>query len=113
MDHDEFRRYGREVVDWIADYLEDIRQYPVLPDMKPGDLADRFAARPPDNGEPMDAILEDFQGVIVPALTHWNHPRFYAYFAISASHPGILAEMLAAGLNVNGMMWKSCPALTE
>jgi aromatic-L-amino-acid decarboxylase len=61
----------------------------------------------------MDAILEDFQHSIVPALTHWNHPRFFAYFAVSASHPGILGEMLAAGLNVNGMLWKSCPALTE
>ena len=74
---------------------------------------DRLPKHAPDHGEPMDAILEDFQRSIVPALTHWNHPRFFAYFAISASHPGILAEMLAAALNVNGMLWKSCPALTE
>jgi aromatic-L-amino-acid decarboxylase len=113
MDNEEFRRYGHQVVDWIGDYLDDIRQYPVLPDMKPGDLADRLPAHAPDRGEPMDAILEDFERSIVPALTHWNHPRFYAYFSISASHPGILAEMLAAALNVNGMLWKSCPALTE
>ena len=86
---------------------------PVLPDMQPGDLVDRLPAHAPDLGEPMDAILEDFQRSIVPALTHWNHPRFFAYFSISASHPGILAEMLAAALNVNGMLWKSCPALTE
>jgi aromatic-L-amino-acid decarboxylase len=113
MDNEEFRQYGHQVVDWLADYLRDIRQYPVLPDMQPGDLVDRLPARAPDWGEPMDAILEDFQHSIVPALTHWNHPRFFAYFAISASHPGILAEMLAVGLNVNGMLWKSCPALTE
>src|ERR1700733_3803496 len=113
MDNEEFRRYGHQVVDWIADYLEDIRQYPVLPDMQPGDLMDRLPAHAPDDGEPMDAILEDFQSSVVPALTHWNHPRFYAYFAVSASHPGILAEMLSAALNVNGMLWKSCPALTE
>jgi len=113
VDNEEFRRYGHQVVDWIADYLEDIRQYPVLPDMQPGDLVDRLPAQAPDHGEPMDAILEDFQRSIVPALTHWNHPRFYAYFAISASHPGILAEMLAGALNVNGMLWKSCPAVTE
>ena len=100
-------------MDWIADYLEDIRQYPVLPEMQPGDLMDRLPTRAPDRGEPMDAILEDFQRSIVPALTHWNHPRFFAYFSISASHPGILAEMLAAALNVNGMLWRSCPALTE
>jgi len=109
----EFRDYGHQVVDWIADYLENIRQYPVLPDMKPGDLIDRLPARAPEYGESMDAILQDFEKSIVPALTHWNHPRFLAYFAISASQPGILAEMLAAALNVNGMLWKSCPALTE
>jgi aromatic-L-amino-acid/L-tryptophan decarboxylase len=113
VNNEEFRRYGHEVVDWIADYLENIRQYPVLPDMKPGELVDRLPAQAPDRGQSMDMILEDFQSAIVPALTHWNHPRFYAYFAISASPPGILAEMLAAALNVNGMLWKSCPALTE
>jgi aromatic-L-amino-acid decarboxylase len=113
VNNEEFRQYGHDVVDWLAGYLKDIRQYPVLPDMQPGDLMDRLPARAPDSGEPMDAILEDFQRSIVPALTHWNHPRFFAYFAISASEPGILAEMLAAGLNVNGMVWRSCPALTE
>ena len=113
MDNEDFRQYGHQVVDWLAEYLKDIRQYPVLPNVQPGDLVDRLPARAPDFGEPMDAILEDFQRAIVPELTHWNHPRFFGYFAISASPPGILAEMLAAGLNVNGMLWKSCPALTE
>jgi aromatic-L-amino-acid decarboxylase len=113
VNNEEFRQYGHDVVDWLAAYLRDIRQYPVLPNMQPGDLVDRLPAHAPDFGEPMDAILEDFQSSLVPALTHWNHPRFFAYFAISASPPGILAEMLAAGLNVNGMLWKSCPALTE
>ena len=113
MDNEEFRRYGHQVVDWIGDYLEGIRQYPVLPSVKPGELVDRLPARAPEHGESMDAILEDFQSLIVPALTHWNHPRFYAYFAVSASYPGILGEMLSAALNVNGMLWKSCPALTE
>jgi aromatic-L-amino-acid decarboxylase len=111
--NEEFRQYGHDVVDWLADYLKDIRQYPVLPDMQPGELHDRLPPQAPDFGEPMDAILEDFQRSIVPALTHWNHPRFFAYFANSASEPGILAEMLSAGLNANGMLWKSCPALTE
>ena len=101
------------MVDWIADYLENIRQYPVLAKTQPGDLIDSLPARAPEYGEGMDAILQDFEQAIVPALTHWNHPRFLAYFAISASQPGILAEMLAAALNVNGMLWKSCPALTE
>ena len=113
MDNEEFRQYGHQVVDWLADYLNDIRQYPVLPDMHPGDLVDRLPAQAPDFGEPMDAILEDFQRSIMPAVTHWNHPRFFAYFANSAPPPGILAELLTAGLNANGMVWKSCPALTE
>lgn len=113
MDNEEFRRYGHQVVDWIGDYLQDIRQYPVLPNVKPGELVDRLPRYAPDHPEPMDAILEDFQASIVPAVTHWNHPRFYAYFANSASYPGILGEMLTAALNVNGMLWKSCPALTE
>ncbi len=97
----------------MADYLENIRTYPVLPDMQPGDLIDRLPQEAPDHGESMDAILSDFERSIVPALTHWNHPRFLAYFAVSGSQPGILGEMLAAALNVNGMLWKSCPALTE
>ena len=113
MTNEEFRRYGHQVVDWMADYLENIRDYPVLPAMQPGDLVDRLPAEAPERGESMDTILEDFEQSIVPALTHWNHPRFLAYFAISGSPPGILGEMLTAALNVNGMLWKSCPALTE
>ena len=113
MTNQEFRDYGHQVVDWIASYLENIRQYPVMPSTRPGELIDHLPARAPEYGEGMDAILKDFEQAIVPALTHWNHPRFLAYFAISASQPGILAEMLVAALNVNGMLWKSCPALTE
>ena len=113
MTNEEFRRYGRQTVDWMADYLENIRDYPVLPAMQPGDLVDRLPAAAPEQGESMDVILEDFEHSIVPALTHWNHPRFFAYFAISGSPPGILGEMLTAALNVNGMVWKSCPAVTE
>jgi aromatic-L-amino-acid decarboxylase len=113
MNNDEFRQYGHQVVDWIADYLKDIRDYPVLSDAKPGALVDRLPATAPERGEPMDAILEDFERSILPGITHWNHPRFFAYFAISASGPGILGEMLTAALNVNGMVWKTSPALTE
>ncbi len=113
MNNQEFRNYGYQVVDWIADYLENIRSYPVLPDVKPGELIDQLPGAAPDQGESMDAILGDFQRLIVPAVTHWNHPRFLAYFAVSASEPGILGEMLDAALNANGMVWKACPALTE
>jgi len=113
MNNEEFRSYAHQAVDWMADYLENIRDYPVLPDIQPGALVDQLPASAPEYGERMDAILKDFENSIVPALTHWNHPRFLAYFAISGSPPGILGEMLSAVLNVNGMLWKSCPALTE
>lgn len=113
MDNQDFRRYGYEVVDWIAGYLDNIREYPVLANVKPGELMDRLPGAAPEQGESMDSVLEDFRRLIIPAVTHWNHPRFVAYFAISASEPGILGEMLTAALNANGMVWKTCPALTE
>ena len=105
--------HGHEAVDWIAGYLENVRSYPVLPNVKPGALVKSLPASGPESGEPMEAILEDFRNLIVPAVTHWNHPRFMAYFANTASAPGILGEMLTAALNVNGMLWKSGPAATE
>lgn len=110
---EEFRRHGYEVVDWIADYLGGQREYPVLPDRQPGELMDALPPQGPSKGEPMDAILSDFRGQIVPALTHWNHPRFFSYFAVSASAAGILGEMLTAAMNTNGMLWQSNPASTE
>ncbi len=113
MSPDEFRAAAHEAVDWIADYLRDIRDLPVLPDVQPGALVDRLPSAGPEHGEPMDAILADFRNLIVPGITHWNHPRFFAYFSISASGPGILGEMLAAALNVNHMLWKTSPAATE
>jgi aromatic-L-amino-acid decarboxylase len=113
MPPDEFRRAGHEVVDWIADYLAGIRDYPVMTSHKPGDLVDALPASAPEKGEPIDRILADFREQVVSDVTHWNHPRFHAYFSVSASGPGILGEMLSAALNVNGMLWKSCPATTE
>lgn len=110
---EEFRRHGHEIVDWIADYLSSQRQYPVLPDRQPGDLIDALPAHGPVQGEEMDAILKDFREQIVPALTHWNHPRFFSYFSVSAAAAGILGEMLTAGINTNGMLWQSNPAGTE
>ncbi len=109
----EFRRYGYEVIDWIESYLANVGDLPVLPDIQPGDLIDALPASAPDNPEPMDAILADFQRQIVPALSHWNHPRFHAFFANTASAPGILAEALAAAVNTNGMLWKSSPGHVE
>ena len=113
MSPEEFRAAAHQTVDWIADYLRDIRDYPVLPGVPPGWLIDRLPASAPDQGEPIERILEDFRQLIVPAITNWNHPRFYAYFSTSGSAPGILGEMLAAALNMNHMLWKSSPAATE
>src|SRR3984885_5723474 len=113
MSPDEFRAAAHQVVDWMADYMRDIREYPVLAQPEPGALIDRLPAHGPETGVPMGAILDDFQKLIVPGITHWNHPRFFAYFSISASGPGILGEMLEAGLKVNHMLWKTSPAATE
>ena len=97
----------------MADYLAHAEHYPVLPRVQPGELIDALPRCGPERGEPMSAILEDFRSKIVPAATHWNHPGFMAYFATSASGPGILGEMLAATLNMNGMLWKTSPAVVE
>jgi aromatic-L-amino-acid decarboxylase len=113
MTPEEFRAAAHQTVDWIADYLRDIRDLPVLAQVKPGDVTAKLPASAPEQGEPIDAILRDFRDLIVPGNTQWNHPRFFAYFSISGSGPGILGEMLAAALNVNHMIWKSSPAATE
>jgi aromatic-L-amino-acid decarboxylase len=113
MTSEEFRRYGHQAIDWVADYLENSARYSVLPKMQPGDLVDALPECGPEQGEPMDAILADFDRLIVPAATHWNHPGFLAYFSTSGSPPGILGELLTAALNMNGMLWMSGPAVTE
>jgi aromatic-L-amino-acid decarboxylase len=113
MSPEEFRAAAHQAVDWMADYLRDIRGYPVTPNVQPGELIDRLPAQGPEQGDAMDAILDDFRKLIVPGITHWNHPRFHAYFSISASGPGILGEMLAAAMNVQHMLWSTSPAATE
>ncbi len=113
MAPDEFRQHGHEVIDWIADYLETIRDRPVLPPVQPGELTAQLPAHAPEEPEHMNRILADFRDRIVPANTNWNHPAFHAYFANSGTPPAILAEALCAALNVNGMLWKSSPACTE
>ena len=113
MSPEEFRRFGYEAVDWIASYLSHPERYPVLPKTAPGQLVDALPSCGPEQGEPMERLLEDFRRLIVPAITHWNHPGFMAYFANTAPGPGILAELLAASLNANAMLWKTSPAATE
>lgn len=113
MDRDEFRRHGYALVDWIADYLANPTRYPVLARVAPGAVRAALPERAPDEGEPFDAILADFERVLVPALTHWNHPGFFAYFPTSSSAPAILAEFLAAAINQQAMLWRTSPAATE
>jgi len=113
MPPEEFRRFAHEAVDWIADYLSHPECYPVLPHAAPGQLVDALPGSAPEYGEPMERVLEDFRRLVVPAVTHWNHPGFMAYFANTAPGPGIIGELLAASLNTNGMLWKTSPATTE
>ena len=110
---EDFRRLAHEVADWMADYLTDVGDLSVLPCLQPGDVREQLPDSPPDEGEPLDAALTDFREIIVPGITHWNHPAFHAYFSITGSGPGILGEMLTAALNVNAMVWRSSPAATE
>ena len=113
MNSAEFRRHGHQVVDWIATYLEEAEKYPVMSRNQPGDTLRLLPEEPPAEGESMQRILEDFERDILPGVTHWNHPRFFAYFPANNSGPSILGEMLSAGLGVNAMSWQTSPAATE
>ncbi|MGH9331705.1 MAG: pyridoxal phosphate-dependent decarboxylase family protein [Vicinamibacterales bacterium] len=113
MNADDFRAHGHQLVDWIAEYLEHSDRYPVLSRVAPGDVRRALPADAPRDGEPFDAIFADFERVILPGITHWNHPGFFAYFAITGSGPGVLAEFLSAALNVQAMLWRTSPAATE
>jgi aromatic-L-amino-acid/L-tryptophan decarboxylase len=113
MGPEDFRRYGHQVIDWLADYFEHPRTYPVLSQSKPGDLQRALPSQPPMGPESMTDILGDFERLIIPGLTHWNTPGFLAYISNTGSGPGILGELLASGLNVNAMLWRTSPAATE
>jgi aromatic-L-amino-acid decarboxylase len=110
---DEFRSAGHKLIDWVADYLDGVDQYDVLSRVKPGEIEKQFAAKPSIDGRPYEAILAEVDEKIMPGITHWNHPAFFAYFSITGSQAGILAELLTAALNVNGMIWRTSPSLTE
>lgn len=113
IDSAEFRRAGYQIIDWIAEYLDHPERYPVLSQVAPGDIKRGLPEAAPASPESIDAILRDFREQIIPGITHWNHPGFFAYFGISGSAPGILGELLMAALNVNAMMWRTSPAATE
>ena len=113
MTPEEFRRHGHEVVDWIADYYSRIESYPVLSGVKPGDIRASLPSQPPAKGEQFAAILSDVEKLIVPGITHWQSPNFFAYFPANASGPAILGDLLSSGFGVQGMLWATSPACTE
>ena len=113
MDPQEFRREAHRLVDWVADYFSSVELYPVLARVQPGDIQSALPAEAPERGESFDQILSDFERVLMPGITHWNHPGFFAYFAITGSGPGVLADLVSSALNVQAMLWRTSPAATE
>lgn len=113
MTPDELRRWGHEVVDWVADYLATVEQHRVLPDVTPGDVRSWLPPAPPERPEPFGEVLADLDRVVLPGTTHWQHPGFHAYFPANTSGPGILADIVSSGLGTQGMLWQTGPALTE
>ena len=113
FDPERFRREGREVVDWIASYWESLASRPVRSQVAPGWVRSELPPHAPEDPEPLTAVVADLDRVVVPGLTHWQHPSFFAYFPASASSPSILGELLVAGLGVQGMLWATSPACTE
>jgi len=108
-----FREDGAEALEWAARYLERVGELPVLAQVQPGEIRARLPASPPETGEPFSAVLRDLEDVLLPGITHWQHPRFFGYFGVTASEPGILAELLAATLNSVAIMWRAAPASSE
>jgi aromatic-L-amino-acid/L-tryptophan decarboxylase len=109
----DFRRDGAAAIEWAARYLERVGDLPVLAQVEPGDVRARLPASPPERGEPFDAVLRDLDEILVPGLTNWQSPRYFAYFAVSSSEPAILAELLSAALNQVAFLWRTSPASTE
>lgn len=113
MSPEDFRKYGYKTIDWICNYISNIENYPVLSKVKPGDIKNKLPKTAPKSHEDMEKILEDVERILLPGITHWNSPNFFAYFAITGSLPGILGELMAAGFNAQGMLWKTSPSVTE
>jgi aromatic-L-amino-acid decarboxylase len=113
MNKEQFKKYGYEIIDWVADYLENVEKYPVKSTVQPGDIKSHLPSYPPEHPEEMGKILEDFKKIIIPGLTHWQHPGWFAYFPSNNSPASILGELLSAGLGTQGMVWETSPAATE
>ncbi len=113
MDKETFRKFGYKFVDWVADYFSQLESYPVCSRVKPGEIRDKLPLEPPIRGESMDKIFQDFKEVILPGITHWQHPSWFAYFPAANSPPSILAELLTAGIGAQCMIWQTSPAAAE
>src|SRR3954467_5871562 len=112
-DRERFLEDGRAALEWVADYLERVPELPVLAQVEPGEVRSRLPPAPPEDAEPFSAVLRDLDDVLLPGITHWQHPRYFAYFAVTASPPGVLAELLAAALHPVAILWRTSPASTE
>lgn len=113
MTPDEFRRNGHVMVDWIADYYQRVESFPVLSRVTPGEVRAQLPPTAPATGEPFESMMADVEGIMLPGVTHWQSPNFYAYFPCNSSGPSVLGELLSAGLGVQGMLWATSPACTE
>ena len=113
MTPQQFRKEGKKVIDWIADYYENIESYPVLSQVKPGDVKNSLPDSPPEKGENLDEMMRDLDEKIMPGITHWQSPNFFAYFPSNTSFPAILGDLISSGLGVQGMIWATSPAATE
>jgi len=113
MSSEEFRKQGKQMIDWIADYYDNIEKYPVLSQVKPGDIRNQLPASPPIQGESIEQIMDDVNSIILPGITHWQSPNFFAFFPSNSSGPSILGDLLSSGLGVQGMLWATSPACTE
>jgi len=113
MTTDEFRKHGHALIDWIADYYENVESYPVLSPVEPGQIRAQLPPKPPQRGESFEEMLADVESIILPGITHWQSPNFFAFFPANTSPPAILGELLSAGLGVQGMLWATSPACTE
>jgi len=113
MDKETFRKFGHEFVDWVVDYLDSVEKYPVRAQIKPGEIINRLPDSAPVVGESMEDIFKDFQEIILPGMTHWQHPSWFAYFPANNSPPSVLAELLTAGMGAQCMIWETSPAAAE
>src|SRR5205823_6522401 len=113
MTPDEFRRYGHRLIDWIADYRATVAGKPVMAQVRPGEIKAQLPAEPPAEPEPFDAVLADLDRVIMPGVTHWQHPAFFGYFPSNAPFASVLGDLMSSGLGTLGLSWQAAPALTE